>query len=92
MRILKKIGLIIDITSFCCIILSFTIKKKIINLDFIFFIFLIIGTIIQIPAQINYIKNNKDVDYLDRRYLFGLFLGVIVFIGILIFLVLDSYK
>ena len=89
MKVLKKIGIAIEIISVILFITAYLIIKRILKINILFFSLMLLGAILQIPNEVYIEKENKNKDYLDRKYLMGLILSCFMFTGIIIFLIIN---
>ncbi len=91
MKLLKNIGFVMTMLGFCAALITLYIRRDIVKLDVLYFLFMFLGCCIQVVAQCKILNESKEINAQNLKYLFGCVLGIFCFLGILIWLVREFY-
>lgn len=91
MKLLKKIGFIITMFGFFSFVLISYMTKAIVKVDIICFLIMLIGCALQVFPQYKVVKESRDFNAQSIKYFFGIIMGIVIFLGILVWLIKDFY-
>ena len=91
MKLLKNIGFAMTMLGFCGALVTLYITRDIVKLDVLYFLFMFSGCCIQVFAQCKILKETKEINVQNLKYMFGCVSGIFCFLGILIWLVKEFY-
>ena len=91
MKLLKSIGFIMAMFGFFAALVTLYIKKDIVKLDILYFLFMFLGCVFQFISQIKILKDSEELNVQSIKYFFGIVLGMFCFFGILLWLIKEFY-
>ncbi len=91
MKLLKSIGFIMAMLGFFAALVTLYIKKDIVKLDILYFLFMFLGCVFQFISQIKILKDSEELNVQSIKYFFGIVLGMFCFFGILLWLIKEFY-
>ena len=91
MKLLKKIGFIMTMFGFFSFMIISYITKAIVKVDIICFFVMFIGCTLQFFPQYKVLKESRDFNAQSIKYFFGIIMGIVIFFGVLFWLIKDFY-
>lgn len=91
MKLIKKIGFIMTIFGFLSFLFISYMTKTIVKIDIICFLIMFIGCALQFFPQYKVVKESRDFNAQSIKYFFGIIMGIVIFLCILVWLIKDFY-